>query len=145
MLKIEKTLGSFHAAHRLMNHKGECANLHGHSYKIAVSLESPSSWVSMEDHRMLLDFSCFGAFKSAIWLRFDHALIINQNDRITDHAVMSKVTKIVGDPTAENLSMIIWGMLKEIVVGMCQYPVMLTVRVNETETAFAEYKAECVG
>lgn len=31
----------FEAAHQLPNHRGKCAQLHGHSYKVAVYVEGP--------------------------------------------------------------------------------------------------------
>lgn len=48
---------TFHAAHQLPNHDGACQRLHGHSYKLEVSV---SGWVKPAngdpDEGMVLDF-----------------------------------------------------------------------------------------
>ena len=36
--KISKVF-YFDAAHRIANHKGKCKNLHGHTYKLIVTIE----------------------------------------------------------------------------------------------------------
>jgi 6-pyruvoyltetrahydropterin/6-carboxytetrahydropterin synthase len=39
-VRITKTFG-FEAAHRLLDYQGKCERLHGHSYKLAVTVDAP--------------------------------------------------------------------------------------------------------
>ena len=43
---------SFAAAHNLRNYKGKCENLHGHNYKVRVTLTGPR----LDDTGLLYDF-----------------------------------------------------------------------------------------
>jgi 6-pyruvoyltetrahydropterin/6-carboxytetrahydropterin synthase len=48
---------TFHAAHRLPNHDGQCRDLHGHTYTLEVSVTGPSKLPSGEpDEGMVMDF-----------------------------------------------------------------------------------------
>lgn len=48
MAQIEKEF-RFEAAHQLPGHFGQCAHLHGHSYRVSVVLEGPIKPVVLKD------------------------------------------------------------------------------------------------
>lgn len=52
---------SFHAAHQLPNHNGQCRRLHGHTYQLELMVRGITKPVRPEDPRsdegMVLDFS----------------------------------------------------------------------------------------
>ena len=77
---------SFDAAHFLPGHDGKCANLHGHTWRVKICIESSY----LGDNGMVIDF---GRLKEIIQL-FDHA---NLNE------------KIIANPTAENIANMISG------------------------------------
>lgn len=107
----------FEAAHSLPGHKGKCARLHGHSYKVEISvLGSIKQAPGASDDGMVMDFDDLTHFvQLAVLERLDHQ---NLND----------VTGI--RTTAENLAHWIWNALLQ--EG---FPEALLYRVCLWETA----------
>ena len=68
---------TFDAAHRLINHKGKCANLHGHRYVAEITLQAKQ----LDELGMVVDFS---EVKRIIgdWIdhRWDHNTILHPGD-----------------------------------------------------------------
>lgn len=82
-LRVENN--RFEASHNLLDYDGDCANLHGHSYRLDVEIQG-----SIQPSGMICDFK---QLKKAIKLtteQFDHKYL---ND------ILDK------NPTAENLAM----------------------------------------
>jgi 6-pyruvoyltetrahydropterin/6-carboxytetrahydropterin synthase len=112
----------FEAAHHLPEHQGKCARLHGHSYRVEVTLRGPvKDAPGVSDHGMVMDFVALSQImQEAILARLDHQDL---------NAVTGVYT------TAENLVYWIWnellnyGLAKELLYG---------IRLWETETSFAE-------
>src|SRR5437667_8964526 len=47
----------FESAHHLPGHRGKCAHLHGHSYRLEVTIRGPIKDMPGEsDHGMVMDF-----------------------------------------------------------------------------------------
>lgn len=75
-LVIEKDMGSFHAAHQLPTHNGQCANLHGHSYRVQVGVSGVLQPKGPHTG-MVMDFADLKAiYKERIEDILDHALIL---------------------------------------------------------------------
>ena len=50
---------TFEAAHALYNYDGQCSNIHGHSYRLFVTVKgSPVSDINHPKNGMVMDFSC---------------------------------------------------------------------------------------
>ena len=63
----------FEAAHVLPNHKGKCAQPHGHSYRFIVELSGPVSTVpGASDEGMVVDFGDVSAVWKGLEPRIDH-------------------------------------------------------------------------
>jgi 6-pyruvoyltetrahydropterin/6-carboxytetrahydropterin synthase len=112
----------FEAAHHLPEHRGNCARLHGHSYKLEVTLRGPiKDAVEVSDHGMVMDFADLAHIvKSAVIERLDHQ----------DLNVVTGVYT-----TAENLVHWIW---EEILNHGLSKGLLHRVRLWETETSFVE-------
>jgi len=83
---------SFEAAHKLEWHQGACRNLHGHSYRLEVSVEG-----ELDSNGIVVDFSDLAAVvRREVIDRFDHTYL---NDALEN-------------PTAELLAHLIWGCLE---------------------------------
>lgn len=83
---------TFDAAHHLPNYQGKCKNLHGHTYKLEVTLSGELERTS----GMLIDFAKLKKIvKEDVLKEMDHAYL---ND-------------ILKNPTAENLINLIWKKL----------------------------------
>jgi len=83
----------FDSAHKLINYKGKCKNLHGHTYTLLVAVRGKINKVS----GMVIDFNLM---KDVV-----NKKVIN----ILDHAMLNE---IVEQPTAENLTVWIWKQLE---------------------------------
>lgn len=81
MLTITKDMGEFAAAHTLVNHDGGCANLHGHNYRVEVTLIGDFQRVSTTNTEsgMIIDFTALKeVYKKHVHEVVDHAMIISE-------------------------------------------------------------------
>lgn len=138
--KITKEF-SFCAGHRLYRHGGKCQNVHGHNYKLQVTLEARE----LDELGMVADFSYL---KQVIgeWLdsRWDHALLINRKDtalaKITELLPEQKVFFMDSNPTAENMA---YFLLTEALPRLIDDDGIRVqhIKLWETDTSFAEVSA----
>jgi len=85
---------SFDAAHKLVRYKGKCESLHGHTYRLRVTVEGP-----VREDGMVFDFT--------------------ELKRIVEERVLSKVdhsylNDLLEQPTAENIVMWLWDRLRDL-------------------------------
>jgi 6-pyruvoyltetrahydropterin/6-carboxytetrahydropterin synthase len=91
----------FEAAHFIYNHPGKCRNLHGHSYKLFVSLEGQAN----PETGMIIDFDDLSKIvRDKVIFPLDHRFL---NDMIP----LS---------TAENIVVWIWEQLQPGLPGLTQ-------------------------
>lgn len=112
----------FEAAHQLPGHQGKCANLHGHSYKLEVTVRGPVKQVpGASDDGMVMDFADLSAIiRQSVIHPLDHQFL---NDAI---GVRS---------TAENLVFWIWDAL---LAGGLSADLLYRLRLWETTTGYVE-------
>ena len=132
---------TFCAGHRLLNHEGKCANLHGHNYLVEFHVTGNE----IDELGRVVDFSVLNKlFKSWIDEHWDHGFLLwVQDSNAIDALKQVKPTKIYPlpyNPTAENMARYL---LDEIAPTLIQtikgYDLRVTkVVVWETENAFAE-------
>lgn len=123
MAKVILTVGNFEfeAAHNLIDYKGKCANLHGHSYKLSVSVTGEVD----ENTGMVADF---GEIKKII-----KSEIIDQYD----HTYLNDMFE--SNPTAENMVVDFWFMLHKALYEKFGNDVQLySVKLWETSGNCAE-------
>ena len=136
MITVTKTV-KFDAAHVLTNHQGLCKNLHGHTYRVDVSVTQPEG----DDSDMVIDFKDLKTIATeTICDRFDHAFIYNTEsagEREIAAVVEKHGMRTVAIPfrsTAENLAKMFFGELKARIPGLS------CVKVWETADSCAEYR-----
>lgn len=95
MYTLTRTI-EFDSAHQLRDYVGKCANLHGHTYKLAVSIQGQT----LDKAGMVYDFVDLKALMKEISDELDHKFI---NE-------VSVFTEI--NPTAENIAAYIYHKLK---------------------------------
>lgn len=135
MTTVTKTV-KFDAAHVLTNHAGLCKNLHGHTYRVDVSVTQAAG----DEADMVIDFKELKRLAAeVICERFDHAFMYNA-ESAGECEIASVVKKngmrTVALPfrsTAENLAKLFYGDLKPRITGLS------SVRVWETADSCAEY------
>ena len=137
MITVTKTV-KFDAAHVLTNHQGLCKNLHGHTYRVDVSVAQAED----DDRDMVIDFKDLKKIATeAICDRFDHAFVYNtQSDGEREIAAVvekhgMRTVAIPFRSTSENLARLFYGELKARIPGLS------AVKVWETADSCAEYKA----
>lgn len=107
----------FEAAHSLPGHRGKCARVHGHSYRLEVTLRGPIKRLAgASDDGMVMDFAELSELVQQAVL-----------DRL-DHQNLNEVTGV--RTTAENLVYWIWDAL--LAAGL---PAALLYRLCLWETA----------
>lgn len=132
---VTKTV-KFDAAHILTNHQGLCKNLHGHTYRVDVTVAQ----VEGEAADMVMDFKDLKALATEVICdRFDHAFIYNtvSPGECEIAAVVKKngmrTVAIPFRSTAENLSKMFFEELSSRIPGLT------SVRVWETAESCAEF------
>lgn len=74
-MKVTKEV-TFDSAHMLSNYSGKCQNLHGHTYKLQVTVEGPIAAEGNEEC-MVVDFNNLKRVINSITEYFDHAIIFS--------------------------------------------------------------------
>lgn len=135
MITVAKTV-KFDAAHILTNHAGLCKNLHGHTYRVDVSVAQAPD----DESDMVIDFKELKRIATeTICDRFDHAFIYNtasEGEREIAAVVERHGMRTVAIPfrsTAENLARMFYGEMKS------KIPNLASVKVWETADSCAEY------
>lgn len=116
----------FEAAHQLPYHKGKCARLHGHSYRVQVTVtgEVIPNELAQSDSGMVMDFyEVSKAMKPLIEDMLDHR----------------SLNEILPNPTAENLVLYLVNVLD------WQLPGVTHIRVYETESAWVDWYKDQTG
>jgi len=101
---------NFETGHALYGYDGKCKNVHGHSYKLSVTvIGKPITDTSNVKYGMVIDFSDLKKIVTEeIVDQFDHATVFNQN---TPHIELAKELSSRGhhvilvdyQPTSENM------------------------------------------
>lgn len=150
---VDKKSITLEMAHRLPNHNGKCRNIHGHSWKLSVSVVGkPERENRSTDEGMVVDFSILKDALKDIECLFDHALTISLRDSL-EFTIAGRValerhhhwwgSRLITDygpinivpfaPTSENLARL-WGMMLKVKLPQCK---IISVAVNETCTSEA--------
>lgn len=124
---------SFDAAHFLTNYEGKCANIHGHRWRVVVSISGNL------DNGMLVDFNCLKNDLRNLGDYFDHAFIVEKGSLDDDlYNMLSKkfLLRLVDfRTTAENFSKYFYDELSK------KYNVK-EIKVYETPNNCARYLCE---
>ena len=105
----------FEAAHRLPHHPGKCRELHGHSYRLVVTVERPVA----AETGMAIDFTDLKRIvRREVVEPLDHTYV---NDRIDN-------------PTAEVMAAWIWNAMREPLAGLAE------VELWETRSCAVVYR-----
>jgi len=146
MAKIRITkMYDFEMAHVLKDYDGPCRNIHGHSYKLFVTVTgTPINDPNSPKKGMVMDFKDLKAIvKTNIVDRFDHALVINSETDQTMIESMKKhmenVIQVRYQPTSENLIADFAGIIRSLLPEHVQ---LHNLRLWETATSYSEWFAE---
>ena len=136
---------NFETGHALYGYDGKCRNVHGHSYKLSVTvIGSPITDTNHVKLGMVIDFGDLKKIvKEEIVSKFDHATVFNKN---TPHVQLAKELTdrghnvILADyqPTSENM---VIDFAAKIKARLPESIKLHSLKLQETETSFAEWFA----
>lgn len=136
---------NFETGHALYGYDGKCRNVHGHSYKLSVTvIGKPITDTTQVKLGMVIDFTDLKKIvKEEIVDKFDHATVFNKN---TPHVELAKElidrghNVILADyqPTSENM---VIDFSKKIANRLPENIKLYSLKLQETETSFAEWFA----
>jgi len=136
---------SFETGHALYGYDGKCRNVHGHSYKLSVTvIGSPITDPNDVKLGMVIDFGDLKKIvKEEIVDQFDHATVFNQN---TPHKELAKelsdrghhVILVDYQPTSENM---VIDFSTKIRNRLPNHIKLFSLRLQETESSYAEWYA----
>ncbi len=143
MIYITKIF-SFEAAHALKDYNGACANIHGHSYRLEVSIAPRTDSVAIEEDGMVWDFNNLKkVVRETLLNRFDHSLLLNSSsdtsllETLKGH--FEKVLLLPFQPTSENLVQHFASLLK---TSLPKHLRLKRIVLYETATSFVTYEEE---
>ncbi len=134
----------FEMAHSLWNYDGPCKNIHGHSYKLYVTVAGkPLKDKSNPKNGMVIDFSELKKIiEKNIVDYFDHSVIIsseaNKPELKKAGKLFEKFYIVDYQPTCENLLEHIVGIINNKLPDKIK---LITVKLRETDTSYAEWYA----
>jgi len=136
---------SFETGHALYGYDGKCKNVHGHSYRLDVTvIGKPISDNSNVKFGMVIDFGDLKKIvKEEIVNVFDHATVFNKN---TPHVELARELEDRGhnvllvdyQPTSEMMVIDFAEKIKKRLPDNIQ---LFSLKLQETATSFAEWFA----
>jgi 6-pyruvoyltetrahydropterin/6-carboxytetrahydropterin synthase len=127
-------------AHALHGYDGLCKNIHGHSYKLWVTLKGEvRDEAGHKKDGMVLDFSLLKKLvKPSIIDKYDHALVLNANSPHADIdlSAFEKVFHLPYQPTSENLVNDFVSIIQDKLPENIE---LYKVVLSETANSFAEW------
>lgn len=135
----------FETGHALYGYDGKCKNVHGHSYKLSVTVVGiPISNASNVKFGMVIDFGDLKKIvASEIINKFDHATVFNKN---TPHIELAKELEKRGhniilvdyQPTSEMMLLDFAERIKSKLPSTIE---LHSLKLQETSTSYAEWFA----
>jgi 6-pyruvoyltetrahydropterin/6-carboxytetrahydropterin synthase len=143
---------SFCAAHILSDYDGKCSNLHGHNYKLKITLEGDIIENKTSNEKgMVMDFGTLKHGVSEIIEKWDHAFIID-NDSYDQIQLASYLEKnnlctrfkhMKGRTTAENMIKDIVGdVVKQLIQDNITNVKTIYGKLWETPTSCVSHKQD---
>ncbi|HQP03429.1 MAG TPA: 6-carboxytetrahydropterin synthase [Bacteroidales bacterium] len=146
MAKIRVTKKfEFEMAHALHDYDGLCRTVHGHSYKLDVTvIGTPFTMYGHEKIGMVIDLSDFKKIvKDLIVDVYDHSLVISDKENLSslseNSGLFNRIHIVPYQPTCENMITHFAEILRNIFPGGIQ---LHSLKLHETANSFAEWFAE---
>ncbi len=145
MIRITKIF-TFETAHVLYNYDGKCKNMHGHSYKLFVTVKG--NVIEDLDHPkngMVVDFSEIKSIvNTQIIEPWDHGVLVNA---LSPHKELGKELESRGhkviycdyQPTCENM---LQDIAKKIKKELPSGVELAYLKLHETENSYGEWLSE---
>ncbi len=132
----------FETAHALWGYDGKCANIHGHSYSLTVTVSGPMiSDTKSPKQGMIIDFGDLkDVVRKNVVEHYDHTLLLNGNSPHAEYAAVekgfSKIELCNFQPTCENMLIDMVSRLKS---SLPKQVSLRYARLQETTSSYAEW------
>ncbi len=134
---------SFEAAHFLGGYDGLCRYIHGHSYRLFVTIKGePNGDESSPKFGMVIDFKELKkVVNEEVIQRLDHALVVRKGGSVaqTLGSELCNVVEVDYQPTCENM---VIDFASRISSRLAESVELHSIRLYETATSYAEWHAE---
>ncbi|MBE6213161.1 MAG: 6-carboxytetrahydropterin synthase [Rikenellaceae bacterium] len=137
---------SFEAAHSLEGYDGACREIHGHSYRLFVTIKGePSADAYDPKQGMVMDFGLLKQIvNEQIISRLDHSFIVRRTEQgLALREVLSEhydnIVMVDYQPTCENM---LADFAERLLESLPDDVELYSLRLHETATSFAEWFAE---
>jgi len=120
-ISVEETFSSGHA---LRGYRGKCENVHGHNYRVQVTLQGPQ----LDNIGLLVDFTELKRALRGIISGLDHQFL---NDLEAFKTV---------NPSAENLAKYFYDEMQRQLTSLPAWAGISEVTVWETDTSSAQFR-----
>jgi 6-pyruvoyltetrahydropterin/6-carboxytetrahydropterin synthase len=136
---------SFEMAHALWNYDGPCRNVHGHSYRLFVTLYGiPLMEPDNPKNGMVIDFSDLKEIvRKEIVDVFDHSVVVSRyfdkKKKDMFSALFGNTVLVDYQPTCENLVSDFAGRISRLLPAGIK---LHSLKLYETATSYAEWYAE---
>jgi len=110
----------FDAAHNLINYHGKCEKLHGHTYRLEVTVSG-----ELNEEMMVFDF---------IQLK---ELVKNRVLDILDHSYLNE---LIEQPSAENIAIWVWDRIQGDLKTDKYH--LYEIKVYETQNSYVTYRGD---
>ena len=115
---------TFSSGHALRGYKGKCENLHGHNYKVRVTLEGPQ----LDSVGLLYDFTHLKR-------------VIREIVGVVDHKFLNDMAPFdVINPSAENLAKYFYDETTRQMNAMPEGARVTSITIWDTDTTSATYR-----
>ena len=145
MIRLTKEF-SFESAHALWGYDGKCREIHGHSYRLFVTIKGePIADEQSPKLGMVMDFGELKAIVAReITDRLDHSFVMRRTEQAEALAVAmgSQFTNVVlvdYQPTCENMLIDFAARLK---AALPDGVTLHSLRLHETATSYAEWYSD---
>lgn len=145
VIRITKEF-SFEMAHALEGYDGACSQIHGHSYKLFITIKGhPIQNDGNPENGMVMDFGVLKNIVNTLIVdKYDHAIVLRESadNKELIKQLSSKFERIITtdyQPTCENMISRFAEMISEALPeGVSLY----SIKLHETATSYAEWYAE---
>lgn len=133
----------FEMAHLLDGYDGLCRNIHGHSYKLFVTVAgTPESDITSPKYGMVMDFSVLKKIvKEEVVDRLDHAMLVRKGTKQAEQirGMAERIYEVEYQPTCENMVIDFTDRIRH---RLPENVRLVSLKLHETATSFAEWYAE---
>lgn len=139
MISVTKIF-NFEMAHALYNYEGPCANIHGHSYILHVTVKSTMGGNNkLTPPGFIIDFKELKELVNAkVIVLLDHKLVLSGEyiNNLKPRTSFKNLFQFGTEPTAENLILFI---SKELIASLPSEVSLHSLKLFETNNSYAEW------